>query len=65
MVVLVSRHVSIRDEGLNFMVTHTILVTVLLVVGGVLASGLKTYRAQMLTINLLSIPFILVAWLSA
>lgn len=64
MVVFVTRYVGIRDEGLSFLVTHTILVMVLLMVGGALASGVRTYRAQMLTINLLSIPFITVAWLS-
>lgn len=64
MAVFVTRYVGIRDEGLNFLVTHTILVMVLLMVGGLLASGVRTYGAQMLSINLLSIPFILVAWLS-
>lgn len=64
MVVFVTRYVGIRDEGLNFLATHTIFVTVLLVVSGVLASGLRNCRAQMLAINLQSIPFMLVAWLS-
>jgi len=64
MVVLVSRHVGIRDEGLNFLVMHAILGMVLLGVGGLLASGVRPHKAQLLAINLLSVPYVLVAWLS-
>lgn len=64
MAVFVTRYGGIRDEDLNFLATHTIFVTVPLVVSSVLASGLRNCRAQMLAINLLSIPFLLVAWLS-
>lgn len=64
MVAFVNNHVSIRNEGLNFLLTHTILVAVLLMVGCVLALQVRRYKAQLMMINLLSVPFALVAWLS-
>lgn len=64
MVAFVNSYVRIRDEGLNFLVMHTVLVAALVVVGCALSLGAQRFRAQMIAINLLSIPFVLVAWLS-
>lgn len=64
MVIFVGHAVRIRDEGLNFMVTHTILVVALQLVGCVLILAAKQFRLQLIMLNLLSIPFVVVAWLS-
>jgi len=64
MVAFVNSHVRIRGEDLNFLVTHTILVAVLLMAGCVLGLRARCYKAQLMIINLLSVPFVLVAWLS-
>ena len=60
----VQERVGIRDEALNFLVTHTVVVFFLFLGGCVITVGVKRHRGFLYALNILSILSIFVAWIS-
>lgn len=60
----VEARVGIRDEALNFLITHSVALSFCLLGGCVMAVKVKQHKVLLYLINMLSFLLALVAWLS-